>query len=1100
MAFNGSPINFMRIQFMDRGANDQYTFQNLSSNLGDAIVIGIIVLPFFFTPFANAQAPFISSTSISSGKAQQSIDITGINFGTNASNIQVQFGGVFATPAKISDQFINVKVPVGASYDFIRVLNTSTGLSGSSDQSFMPSFGGQSPFDETANGLALPQADFPSGPAVAEGLYDVAVADFDGDGKLDAVTANNSANTMSVYRNTSTVGAYSFTRSTLNPAAKTLYIASGDLNGDGKPDVVATEASGTRVFVFQNTTAGAISFAMQTISLSAGTKTTQVKIADLDMDGKLDLIVSDQSQSRLWIIKNQSSVGAISLAVPVSFSLGGSAGMDGIAIGDLNGDFFPDIVTGEFNKATSSVFVVRNASAAGTINLIVQAPMVLANLTVKNFCIGDLNNDGKPDIAATIFLSSRIMVFGNTSVGSPITLADGVSFDTGLNPWGLDMGDVDGDGKVDICVGNIAQKSLTVFNNQSTSAFSFVAKQIATTFINRMVKLADMDLDGRPDFVFTGTDDNNAGIPSSKVSIIRNKNCVIPVVTPSGPLTVCNGLNQRLESSINAGASYEWFRAGVSQGAPSAVSFFDVTTSGSYFVQMVEGACSKASNAVQINVITAAPLGPASIPPVPPVCLDGTLNLAVSNVGATQYAWTGPGGFSANGLNVSRTNFQQAMAGEYRLDVITGTCIAETLSVIVDVVSIPNASVQFTGSDIVCGGDTKLISVFPTVTGFSYQWADQTTGNIPGAINASYTVNASGIYLAQLTSTLNPSCPAIETPAKKIRVAQIPVAAFSAPAANCTGQVVDFSDESVVDSDPQDPLVNYQWNFGDTGISTTQNPSHTFATAQTFNVSLTVSYRDNSCPATIQKPIAVSVAPSVQITNPSDLYAICTNDSLRLEVLGSFASFLWDTGETTSFIYVKEPRNYSVEVTAGCVITATRAVGELNGPTVTATATPSTVAIGEVTVLRASGLQEYHWKPNNSVEDSLSATTNAKPPGATTYTVYGKAANGCYGQATVDVGIIADDPLSLLTPTNYFSPNDDEFNPYWRVQNMELLNQCGVTIYDERGFKVHEAKPYLNDWDGFSLKGQRLPAGVYFYIIRCDDSKKVLSGSINLIR
>jgi gliding motility-associated-like protein len=59
---------------------------------------------------------------------------------------------------------------------------------------------------------------------------------------------------------------------------------------------------------------------------------------------------------------------------------------------------------------------------------------------------------------------------------------------------------------------------------------------------------------------------------------------------------------------------------------------------------------------------------------------------------------------------------------------------------------------------------------------------------------------------------------------------------------------------------------------------------------------------------------------------------------------------------------------------------------------------------------------------------------------------------------------------------------------------------CQVTIYDEKGVKVHEAKPYLNTWDG-TFKGRKLPDGVYYFIIKCaGEQKSPKTGSITILR
>jgi gliding motility-associated-like protein len=89
--------------------------------------------------------------------------------------------------------------------------------------------------------------------------------------------------------------------------------------------------------------------------------------------------------------------------------------------------------------------------------------------------------------------------------------------------------------------------------------------------------------------------------------------------------------------------------------------------------------------------------------------------------------------------------------------------------------------------------------------------------------------------------------------------------------------------------------------------------------------------------------------------------------------------------------------------------------------------------------------------------------------------------------------------LSLITPKLFFSPNDDTVNPFWTIQNIESFPTCGVIVYNDKGSKVFEAKPYSNNWDG-TFKGSKLPGGVYYYVIRCDGEPKVKTGSITLLK
>src|SRR5690606_7701413 len=193
----------------------------------------------------------------------------------------------------------------------------------------------------------------------------------------------------------------------------------------------------------------------------------------------------------------------------------------------------------------------------------------------------DLDGDGKPEIAATQLIGDgTVSVFRNTG-SSSISFASPVTIDTDARPWGLDFGDIDGDGKTDMVVASL-EKSITILNNESTTGtLKFTTLIQPTTYINRHPGVGDVDGDGKPDIVFTSVDDNNNNVLASKISVFRNRHCLIPSINPAGPIAICTGFPLQLTTTASTGTTYEW-RNGATTLTSGPDPFLDVTTGGDY--------------------------------------------------------------------------------------------------------------------------------------------------------------------------------------------------------------------------------------------------------------------------------------------------------------------------------------------------------------------------------------------------------------------------------------------------------------------------------------------------------------------------------------
>ncbi len=1051
-----------------------------------------------------AQKPEIKSIDKLAGHMEEVVTVKGAYFGADQTKLAVTFGASKGNIVSITDQILEVKVPFGATYNNIHVTNLTSGLSGYTSQQFLLSFGGEPGF-ELSN--LQGQFNFPAGAPASEGLYDLCMCDFDGDKKVDVATANDNFKFINIYPNSSAVGAVTFpSKTAINIASLSLHIKCGDLNGDGKADLIATESGTTdKIFILKNGSSGIGNFSFTApipITL-AGKRPKRIEIADLDLDGKPEVIITSQGSNTVTVLVNQSTLASISFspAPPIHITIPGAVSTEGLAIADVNGDGLPEIITSQF-QTNSDVYIIENKSSPGSFSA---GPITTLTVgtPIKNIRVGDLDGDTKPDIAFTQLTSSSIGIFLNQSSGA-IAFDNLKNIATDATPWGIDFGDLDGDGKTDIAVASITKKSITILNNKSTAGnLAFDRLIQPTTYINRHVNICDVDTDGKPDVVFTSIDDNNLNIPASKVSVFRNKTCMIPKITPEGPLNVCAGFPVVLKATIGGGVTYEWTNVTTNISTIGTNEFTPVA-SGDYVVKAIaEGAtCNEISNTVKVTISPGIAADPLPVNDGP-VCLGQTLTLKISNdLGAGfTYEWTGPENYTGTGLTPAPiTNFRLANAGKYYVDVKAASgCVARRESTLVEAVDLPDFKVGFTGSDVICSGDLKQLHIVPNSPGFSYQWYEQTSGIITGATATPYTIGASGQYYFTAKST-NPNCPVVTSSIAKLTVVNKPVAAFTSPLSACKGQEISFTNQSTSDTQA---TANYMWSFGDAAISTDKNPKHIYSSTGSFTVNLTVSYNGNACPATVNHPITITDAPPAQITTDLNKFEICPDEELVLLVSGSFTSYAWSTGATTPTLVIEEPGDYNVIVTAsnGCELKASKTITRLAAPEVSISATPEVVDEGQSVQLEASGLENYSWTPAENLSNPAIPNPVAIPLTSITYTVTGKDSNNCKGKATVDVRVKGEAIVKKLIPGNFFSPNNgDIVGQYWLVEKIEEYPQCEVTIYDDKGVKVFDAKPYMNDWDG-SFNGKRLPDGVYYYIIRCEGEESVpRSGSITLLR
>jgi Concanavalin A-like lectin/glucanases superfamily/FG-GAP-like repeat/IPT/TIG domain/FG-GAP repeat len=511
-------------------------------------------------PVQNTTPPVITSFTPASAFVGTNVDIYGTNFSTvDASNI-VYFGAVQAEVLFASTTNLVVTVPVGATFAPITV--TVNGLTAYSDQPFLPTFPGSGQINSSTFGspIILPTV---SGPGF------VVLADLDGDGRPDLVIADWYAADIVIYQNLSSNGITSFGPQLVLPvvpadANNTLSISVADVDGDGKPDIIASTSNSNLIYVFRNISSPGLlttnSFAAPVI-ISAGDGSQSIAVRDLNGDGKPDIVIPNSSDDSISILQNQSTIGNISFGAPVNLVTGYNP--EDVAIADLDGDGYPDIAV--TSRPNGTVTVYRNLGLGGTITSNSFAPaVVLTGITdALRLKIGDIDGDGKPDIVVADWYNDEVSVLRNLTTGPGITansFAAPVSFPTGGWANNVALGDLNGDGKLEVIVENQLPSLFSVFNNASTpgtiNSGSLGPRIDFTSGYNPDdAAIGDLNGDGRADLVLA----NQYG-PSVYV-FINNTPPPFPEVT-NQPQDVYVDPYQNTQFSVGAiGAiplSYQW--------------------------------------------------------------------------------------------------------------------------------------------------------------------------------------------------------------------------------------------------------------------------------------------------------------------------------------------------------------------------------------------------------------------------------------------------------------------------------------------------------------------------------------------------------------
>lgn len=238
---------------------------------------------------------------------------------------------------------------------------------------------------------------------------------------------------------------------------------------------------------------------------------------------------------------------------------------------------------------------------------------------------------------------------------------------------------------------------------------------------------------------------------------------------------------------------------------------------------------------------------------------------------------------------------------------------------------------------------------------------------------------------------------------------------------------------------------------------------------------------NNGCHQAVELNLKLVSKPIIPIM---DIMPICEGSSIIVNAGIGFDSYLWSTSETSPSITVSTPGSYSVTVTqnhgtTSCSSVKNFTVVKSNAATVSEIITSDwTSNQNTMTVLLTTGsVGNYVYSLDNINYQESNVFTNL-PHGD--YTVYIKDKNGC--------GITPRDFYLLMFP-NFFTPNGDGYNDYWKIELSEYEPDMTISIFDRYGKLLKELNGKSQGWDGTFL-GNSVPSSDYWFVVKRQNGKE----------
>jgi hypothetical protein len=337
-----------------------------------------------------------------------------------------------------------------------------------------------------------PTQDFATGLAP----YSLAVADVNGDGHPDLITANLYANTVSVLMGNGD-GSFQPTQD-FATGAGSYSVAVADVNGDGHPDLITANLYAESASVLLGNGDGSF---QPTQDFATGSVPSSVMLADVNGDGHPDLITANLYADTLSVLLGN---GDGSFQPTQDFATGAAPNF--VAVADVNGDGDLDLITANLDADTASVLL---GNGDGSFQ---PAQDFVTGSTPGSVAVADVNGDGHLDLVTANRSDDTASVLLGNGDGTFQSKQDST---TGSAPFSVAAADVNGDGHPDLITANLYDDTVSVLHGNGNGTFQ--SKQdSATGSAPFSLVVLDVNGDGHSDLI-------TANLYADTASVLLNK-------------------------------------------------------------------------------------------------------------------------------------------------------------------------------------------------------------------------------------------------------------------------------------------------------------------------------------------------------------------------------------------------------------------------------------------------------------------------------------------------------------------------------------------------------------------------------------------------